>query len=298
MNHGLANSRRLEIFVHVVDLQSFSRAGERLFLTQPAISTQIKMLERVVGRPLFDRRKRSLVLTEAGEALYAYARRFFTLAEEMESGIANTSGLVLGRAEVGATEPWVNELTPLLVDFHQAHPQAFLTVRFGSASYVLESIVENHLGLGFVNQNPRDPRLETTRVSEHEMRLCLFAAPSHPVAGSKQADPHVLESYPFVHYPRQQPGYVDDYFEQLGVRPQYVMELDSTDAIRVAVERGVGLTLLTDDAAFDPKRLVRIPLAAPAYKLQLFAVRNKHRNPSVVERALLDFVISRFAPAQ
>lgn len=293
----LANPRRLKVFLEVADHLSFSQAARRLYLTQPAVSKHIKELERVVGTQLFDHRKRNLSLTEAGHSLYEYARKMIALADEMEATMQGANGTMAGRVVVGGTDVLENSLPDVLIDFRLAHPQVALTLRFGPSRYICDMLLDHRLGLGVVLQNPRDARLEVTTLAETEVELKVVTPPGHPLAEREVVEPKVLEEYPFVQYPPLLPGYIDSYLQQLGVKPRYVMEIESMDGIKRAVERGVGISLLPVSAMTheSPARFVQLKLKAPLFKTAWLAVRNKYRHLTTAERAVLNHVISKYS---
>lgn len=116
---SLRNVRQLEVFLEVADRLSFSRAAERLFLTQPAVSRYIKELEQSIGASLFGHRKRNLSLTDAGQSLQQHARRVLAQIEEMETSLNSVGGVLAGPIRLGASVAWQVLMAEILVDFQR-----------------------------------------------------------------------------------------------------------------------------------------------------------------------------------
>ncbi len=278
----------LKVFVEVAEHLSFSRAAKRLFLTQPSVSRHVKALEQTVGAPLFDHRKRNLALTDVGQALFEYAKRMVALADEAESALTGLGSVIAGHINLAASNLWEPLLIDLLISFQLEHQEVKVTARFSRSQDIFDMLLENKAGLGLVTLSPKDPRLETTVIAERETAPIVIVPRAHPLADLTSVQPAALEEFPMIYFPLQ-PGPAASYFERLGVKPNYRLEVESLDSIKKAVEAGLGISVLAEyDLDPDPTdRFTRIPLAGPVLKRSMSAVRSKHRYFPAAERALL-----------
>ena len=293
----LRNIRRLEAFVEVAELRSFSRAAHRLQLTQPAVSRYIKEIERSIGAPLFEHRQRNLALTEAGQVMYGHARKIITLMEEMESAITGAGGTgFAGPVRVGVGAAWEYPISDALVEFQREHPQVRLRITIGRTREITDWLLENQVSLGFVTEHPRDARLDVTQVAESE--LVLLAAPDHPLARAESVMPEQLEHERFIAYASDQlAARSQTYLGQTGLRPAYVMEIQSFEGVKRAVARGVGIAMIMAHAAsgeLAAGTLVRLRVEAPPWKVPLYALRARSRYVPPAHQAVLDFILARF----
>lgn len=289
MDSHVVNLHRLRVFVQVVEARSFSRAAEQLFLTQPAVSMHIRELEDVLGMQLFERTRR-LTLTAAGEAFYESARKIIATVEDAESNIKRIGGIITGRVSLGVTPGWQGEVTRMLIAFRLRYPDVFLAATFGIVEDFFPQLFDDRLGLALVSRASEDSRLEVIPVAAREHPLMVLASLDNPIAKRKRIDPSELERLPFIHY---EPRKAIQMLEHLKIKPRYVMELESSEAIAMAVAAGLGVTVATKDSVARLHTKIRaIPLAAPPLRLPLLALRGKHRKPSPAEEALLSHILT------
>lgn len=290
--HPLRNLWQLEVFLKVAELLSFSRAAERLFITQPAVSRQIKELERSVGTPLFQHRGRRVSLTPAGENFYLSAKRLLAVVGELESQISQADSKVGGRVVVGTSFGWIGWVSDILTDLGANHPSLRLRITADHYRRTAELVLEGRVGLAFVNQDPGDARFESWILAESSLRF--IAAPDHPLVG-EDVPPSALGSLPFIAYAADgEPSHrylYERYLYQLGVKPTYVMEIGSFDGIKRAVSRGLGigmmLSYLTKEEIADG-RLGELTVTAPPCRIPLVAMRSRSRPISPGERTVLE----------
>lgn len=173
---------RLWIFLQVVDNGGFSAAGAKLFMSQPAVSNQVRRLESGLGATLVDRSGARVRPTAEGEVLAAYARRLFLLADEAVTAVRQVQGLTAGRLAVGGTTTVGTFLLPrLLARFNRAHPGIDLDLYVGNAEQVTQRLVSGEIGLAVLAGHPHAPALSCAEILTDD--LLLVAAPGHRLAG-------------------------------------------------------------------------------------------------------------------
>lgn len=284
MGEDLVNLHRLRVFIQAAECLSFSRAAERLFLSQPAVSALIRELEKSLGVSLFER-KGKLTLTAAGHALYESAHSVVAAVAEAESTVKAVAGSVSGRIDVGVGTMWEHRLPRFLIDFQLRHPQVFLAIRFGLPDDFLQTLVEERLGIIFASRDIQDARLEARRITDYVFSIVALVGSNHPLAGVRALQPQALEQFPFVYYPTRRGG---EMIAHLGIKPRYVMEIESLDGITTAVAAGIGISLTSEfSRKLLPTGVHAIRLVAPPMKMALVAFTSKHRRLSVAEQALL-----------
>lgn len=294
---AVSDVKRLRVFLEVAQQLSFSRAAERLFLTQPAVSKQIKGLERAIGGPLFDHRMRNLQLTELGRTLQVHARQVLADLDALESAITRANGEIAGNVTVAADEGWDHVLPGLLIEFKLHHPRVALTLIRERDRGVFDGLAENRFGLGFVMNDPRDARFETTTISEEELPLAAIVPAGHALASLEVVPLEELGKYPFVFFPADASSRVLERLAGQGAKLNYAMRLATVEGILQAVEAGIGITALWDwavDFAGGNWNVEQRPLAVPPVKRTLLAVKNRARSPSVAEEALLTYIRTHF----
>jgi len=173
----------LEVFATVVSERSFSRAAEKLYRTQPAVSLAVQRLEAELGDKLIDRDMRGakdLVLTDAGRTVYEYARRFANLSDELRDALAELRDMSAGRLTIGANESSTLYLLPHIERYRARHPKIKVQVRRSQSSKIPGELIEGELELGVASYDPGDERI-TTKVIFADA-LVLIVSPRHRFA--------------------------------------------------------------------------------------------------------------------
>jgi DNA-binding transcriptional LysR family regulator len=283
--------RQLRTFLAVADNGSFSIAAERLFVTQPAVSKQIKELEERVGAPLFDRGGR-LGLTEAGYTLLERAHQAHELIEALES-VLEEVGDARGHLELGASSVWEYILPPLMGQFQSQHPEVDMGLKVSNSEQIAGLVSRREAHLGFVGARASDKTLEAIAVAEDE--LLVIAPPGHPLVGGPAVSPSWLHGQVFIQRDRESATaqLSKQYFKDLGVEPKVVMELGSDEAVKAVVQQGYGLAMVS---AFSVSQEVlsgtlgAIALDAPPCVRRLYAIRDASRKPSKIQELFLLYV--------
>jgi len=235
---------RLVVFRAVAEQLSFRKAAEELYLTQPAVSLQIKALEEDLGVQLFDRTGSHIALTEAGNTLLSYARQVHTLLSEAEREVASLSGEHAGRLALGASTTIAQYVLPrLLGEFRREHPRVHATMISGNTEHVVSAVIQQQIALGFIEgpAHSRDVKTEPFLVDE----LVLIVPAAHEWAERGSIGCTEIASTPLLMRERGSGSrkVVEMALERQHIKRsslQIVMELDSTEAIKSAVEAGLG----------------------------------------------------------
>jgi DNA-binding transcriptional LysR family regulator len=273
----------LETFTLVADLGSFSGAARRLGLTQPAVSFQVKALEKELGASLIDRSRGKVVLTPAGRTAYEHARKILADREEMIADIPRTTGEVAGQLRVGAsTVPGEYLLPEALADFKHHYPQVTISLVIGDSSGVVSMVEGELVELGFVGLRP-DSRLKVEPFAQD--RIVLVTPARHALARRKKvalseltAEKWVMRASSSGTRERSEAA-----FRDAGISTddlEVVAEMGSTHAVLSAVAAGMGIALVSDRAATEPSRggLVRlIEVSGAELVRQFYAVYSGER---------------------
>jgi DNA-binding transcriptional LysR family regulator len=234
----------LKVFVTVAQERSFSRAARKLHRTQPAVSQAIRRLEDAAGERLIDRTSRDGTLTDAGEVLLDYGERLLRLASEATGAVADLREVRKGRVVIGANEGSVHAVLPLIAAFHAQHPSVLVEVRRVPARQMAQEVLLRSIEFGVLTFNPPDRDLLSFIVATDE--LVLLVRPDHPFAAEKQVSMEDLGQQTIIAHNDPSPTRerVLKTFEQRQAPLNIRLSLPSLDAIKRAVEMGLGVALL------------------------------------------------------
>jgi LysR family transcriptional regulator, transcriptional activator of the cysJI operon len=236
---------RLKVFRTVAGHLSFRKAGETLYLTQPAVTLQIKMLEEELGTRLFERSASGVTLTEAGQTLLEFANRLSELAEQAEDRLAKQKGEAAGELFLGASTTIAQYILPsLLAAFARKYPGIHLRVASENTEHIAEGVASGRFGLGLIEGPPLRRDLKTEAWFDDE--LVIVAPASHEWAGTSTILAEQLINVPLVVRERGSGSrhVVEKGLQKAGLRLsslKIVMELDSTEAILSCIEAGLGI---------------------------------------------------------
>ncbi len=238
--------RQLRTFKTVADLTSFSLAAQRLKLSQPSVSYQVKELEEALGLPLLDRLGKRVQLTEAGTLLYGYARRMLDTLDEATVAIEEMRGIHRGSLRVGAsTTVGIYLLPAALGAFKKLHPGLVISLEIGSRARVQEEVLNNVLDLAVVGPASKDPDLAIVPFLSDE--LVVVAPAGHPLAGKAGLSLKDLAKEPFIMREATSGSRwsLEKEARKAGAKLVAAMELGSNGAIKHAVESGLGLAVIS-----------------------------------------------------
>lgn len=240
---------RLRVFRAVAENLSFRKAGEQLYLSQPAVTLQIKALEEELGISLFERGARGVTLLPAGETLLNYARRISLLAEEAEHALANAIGELSGELVIGASTTIAQYvLPPRLAAFARRFPGVRLRMLSQNTDRICEGVASGKYMLGFIEGPARRQDLKIEPWFEDE--LLLVVPKSHEWAELAFVRPEQLLREPLVmrEHGSGSRHVVELALQHAGLRLsalRIVMELDSTEAILSCVQAGLGIGIVS-----------------------------------------------------
>lgn len=240
---------RLKVFRAVAKHLSFRKAAEELYLSQPAVSLQIKTLEEEVGLQLFDRSGSHISLTAAGDTLLRYANRLDALATEAEGALSAFRGEVRGRLAIGASLTIAQYVLPrLLGPLLQQNPQLKVRVTTHNTERVIEDVVEQRSELGLIEGPARRRDVALEPVLEDE--LVVIVPPAHEWAEQGEIDVEQLRAVPLL-LREQGSGsrlVAELALRKVGIRPRdlhVLLECDMTEAIKSGVEAGLGIGIVS-----------------------------------------------------
>ncbi len=234
----------LKVLLTVADEKSFSRAAEKLLRTQPAVSLAIQKLEADLGERLIDRTGKELLLTDAGQIVYDYARRFENLQAELENLLAELRDNSAGRLVVGANESTSLYLLGHIERYRRLYPKVKVQVRRSLSSKIPSELIDGELELGVISYDPEDDRLQTMVLyTDH---LAFVVSPEHRFAGRSEISINELGMETFIAHYVLSPyrAVVLKEFQRHKVPLNMDVEMPTVETIRRMVQRNEGVAFL------------------------------------------------------
>ncbi len=281
---------QLETFLEVARHSSFSRAAEKRFRTQPAISSQIRALEEEVGAKLFDRSGGKVALTGAGKIFQQYAEQTLEARKTMLVTVAEMERVPRGEIVVGANEGTCLHILPeVFAEFRKLYPEVGVQISRLERDKILESIIDNSVDFGVVSTPVDDKRL--TVVTIHRDELVIIVPPSHPLSRARKAGIADVAQYPLL-LPKvgRTRDALEDLFHERGLKPKIAMELDSSELLKRFVAANVGVGFIARSNVMEDVKagvLAAIPIADAAIRRDLALVFRKDK---ALSRAALAFI--------
>lgn len=235
---------QLKAFVEVARNASFSRAAEKLFRTQPAISAQIRSLEEDIGARLFDRTGGRVTLTDGGKLFLEYAEETLQARRNIVRALAEMSRTPRGELVVSANEATCLYILPqVFAHFKGKHPRVSVSIARNERSRTLEAVLAQEVDFGVTTQPINDPRL--TIVPVHKDELVVITSVGHPLTATHATKLANVAAYPLI-LPKQgrTRDLIDQMFSQRDLKPQISMELESSELIKRFAVAGVGIGFL------------------------------------------------------
>ena len=296
--------RRLRVFHAVAKHLSFTKAAEALFMTQPAVTFQVRQLEEQFDTRLFDRALGRIALTPAGVVALEYSERILALSGELDARLKEMSGQEAGPLLIGASTTIAEFLLPqVLGEFKVRHPSVVPHLFVANSEAVQERVAERSLDLGFIEGDTHLPSLVHDFCCEDELRV--VCAPKHVLARGASVAPQALAEHAYI---SRELGsgtreVVDRYLQQAGLAAdslQVVMEASSPEALKGMVATGLGFAIMSRVTVAKEVRLgelVEVALAPPLVR-QLAVVYPKERFHSRVIEGFVQFAKQRLAARQ
>lgn len=284
---------QLEVFLAVARERRFSRAAEKLFRTQSAVSQTIHKLEDEVGEPLFDRSSREGVMTDAGKVLYEYAEKLINLRAEATESLNELRELQTGKLDIAANELTVLYLLPLLAEFRRLHPMIKITVDRALGSRIPDDVLQHSIEFGILSYEPQEPNLHSIVVYHDE--LVFVVPPTHPLASETQVSIKQLGAESFVAHIVNSPyrEKVIQTFKSHKTPLHMGLELPTLQAMKQYVAMGNGVAFLPEISVENEVargELVRIPIRELQLKRKLRLIYRKGANLSHAGTAFLKVV--------
>ncbi|HCI78719.1 MAG TPA: LysR family transcriptional regulator [Ktedonobacter sp.] len=292
--HNL-NLHQLATFQVVAKHCSYIRAAEELHFSQPAVSAQIRQLEETLGVKLFDKIGRRTHLTKAGEELYLYSQKIFSLIDETVETMSALASPDSGRLSVGADTTVGTYVIPnLLGKFRDIYPRVEITLEVVNPNPLLEELVNNRIDMAIMSRIPQEASVFSAPFAHNE--LVLIAHPTHRLAG--------IDNIPFSeiareHFLMRETGSgtraaLEKAFQDAGYPLQVSMQVGNNSAIKQSVAAGLGIALISRvaiDMELETHRLVMLDVEGFPLMRRWLLVHLKDKNLSATARAFKSFLL-------
>ena len=284
----------LKVFCDLAESGSFSLAASKNFITQSAVSQQIRSLEERYSRELVERSKGHVRLTQAGEVLYQAGKEIIQKYREIEDSLQTLSRSVAGTVRVATVySVGLYELSSPLKKYLRTFPDVNIHLEYTRANKIYEEVIRGDMDLGIVAYPSKRPQVLVTPFRED--RLVLVCAPQHPFAEFHRLSIKRLNGEKFVGFERDVPTRraLDRIFRQHGVKVQYIMEVDNIETIKRVVEIGSGISIVPEPSIAQEVKaetLKAIPFTDEVVvrPLGIISKRGRRFTPAVQE--FIDFL--------
>lgn len=292
--------RRLQVFYTVAKQLSFTRAADILYMTQPAVTFQVKQLEEHFNTRLFERSHGKISLTPAGDLVMGYAERILAMTAEMEARVGELTGQVTGPLMIGASTTIAEyQLPRILGEFKERFPQVQARLTVANSETIAAKVADHSIDVGLIEAPSHHPSLHTVACCEDE--LVMVCSPNHPLAGKSSVTARELAEQPYVsrEHGSGTREVIDEFFKAQGVNPDDLhleMELGSREAIKGAVEAGLGIAIMSASTVGKEIQLgtvAAVPLSPPLTR-ELSMVYAPEKFRSKLLDAFLSFVENKF----
>lgn len=286
--------QQLRLFESVSRLGSYTRAAEELFLTQPAVSIQVKRLEAQAGLPLFEKIGKKTFTTAAGKVMYDASLDILNRVEDLNNSLEELKGTVKGNLQVSVVTTAKYFLPNLLGAFLQQYPDVEPKLKFINRARVIERLMNNEDDFVVMGQIPDDDNLEAHPFLNNILGIVAHA--DHPLANKKNISIEELVKQRFLI--REAGSGTRVVFEQLlkehGLKVEPYMELGSSEALKQAVMAGLGiavLSLYSVQLERDVNKLIVLDVEGFPMKRRWYLVHLKGRKLSLVARTFFDYIL-------
>lgn len=289
------NLHQLATFQVVAKHCSYVRAAEELHFSQPAVSAQIRQLEESLGVKLFDKIGRKTHLTQAGEELYLYSQKIFSLIDETLDTMESLRSPYYGRLSVGADTTVGTYVIPkFLGKFRQMYPEVEITLEVFNHNYLAEALVSNRIDMGIMGRVPNDIPVFVAPFAANE--LVIVAPPTHRLANCERIP---LTDLAREHFLMREMGSgtraaLEAVFHEAGLPLQVSMQVGNNSAIKQGVQAGLGIALISRvalDMELETNRLVMLDVEGFPVMRQWRLLHLKEKNLSATARAFKLFLL-------
>lgn len=288
---------QLNIYCKVIELKSFSKAGDAVYLTQPTVSSHMKALEDHFGTRLIDRLGKEAVPTKAGELLYEHARRLIALKDETETALAEFQGKIRGRLVIGgSTIPGGYILPEIVGAFIKGYPEVRVSLIIGDTEAVIDGILKGELELGIVGAKTEDRQILQKKFMEDQMRLIIPG--DHKWAKENRISPKALFTEPFIMRERGSGTLksIQMSLSEIGIRLEdlhIIARMGSTQAVIQGIKSNVGVSILSTVAVKEELlrgSLIALDVEGLTLRRSFYLTTHTHRTSSPLCSAFKKFL--------
>jgi len=290
----------LKTFCDLVDSGSFTKAAGQNFVSQSAVSQQLRALEARYGRKLLERGPgQAVVLTDAGRLLYSEGKTLLDRFQRLEQRLRQGAEVMAGTVRVATVySVGLHALPPYVKHFLRAHPQVNVRVEYSRTDKVYEACLAGTIDLGIVAQPSRRAQLDILLLRPDP--LVLVVSPEHPLAQRRKVPLAALKGEPFVAFERSVPTRkaIDRLLKERRVAVSIVTEFDNIETIKRSVEAGLGVSILPQNTVRNEARartLCALPLNGGPFTRSIGILRRKGRELTPAAQAFLEMLISEMA---
>lgn len=291
--------RQLEVFEAVAHHLSYSRASEKLHLTQPAVSIQIRQLEEAIGIPVFEQIGKKIYLTEAGHELRRYARNIVQQLEEAEQVFEEMKGMRRGKLAISVASTAGYFMPILLAEFSKRFPEVALSLTVSNREALLQQFAQNEMDFAIMGRPPDGLGLEFTSFLKNP--LVVIAPPDHALAASKQIPLTRIQQENFIE--REQGSgtrsATERFFAAKGLKLKTSTEMSKNESIKQAVQAGMGLSILSLNTVMlelEAKRLTVLDVEDFPIMRHWYLVHRSGKRLPGVALAFQAFILKEAAP--
>lgn len=290
--------RQLRVFEAVANHLSYSRAAEALHLTQPAVSMQIKRLEESAGMPLFEQLGKKIYLTEAGKEFWQYCRNILDQLSEAENVLAEMKGVDRGKLTISVATTASHFATQLLAEFCRRYSKVSVSLNVTNRETLLSHLAQNEMDMVIMGKPPEGLDLEATSFMENP--LVIIAAINHPLANTPNIPLQRLQQETFL--VREQGSgtriAMERFFTEQGIRLTTGTEMSTNEAIKQAVQAGMGLGILslhTVALELEAKRLTVLDVRSFPIMRDWYVVHRKGKRLTATAQIFKEFLLDEGA---
>jgi DNA-binding transcriptional LysR family regulator len=291
----MLNFNQLRVFYFAAKNLNFTRAANALYITQPAVTAQIKSFEAFCNLKLFKKRGRKIYLTDEGKSLYIYAQKIFKYEKEIENVIEDMRELKRGILSLGTTKAYARYFMPLMITtFHKNYPNIKIQLNEGSSLEMTNSLLDFKIEVAVIAKAEDNAEIKLFPFSQEEMAVILPR--NHPLTKKKAVTFSDLAEERFI---MKESGsgtrkLVEELFANEGCTPNILMETSNTEFIKQLVQRGEGISFVVKEAVaaeLKEKKLATVPLMGPMVYLDVSIAYLKEQVLSPSAKAFVDTLI-------
>lgn len=287
----MLNLNQLRIFYCVAKNLSFTKAAKELFISQPAVTAQVKLFEDHCDLKFFKKKGRSICLTDEGTALYSHASKVFEYEKKLEEVIDELKNLRQGALHIGTTKTYARYFMPFLMRaFHKHYPQIKIHLDEGSSLDMNHSLLQLKIDIAIITKVEDHPGMEFIPFSIEEVIFIL--SPKHPFAGRTSVSVQELAMEPII---MRESGsgtrkFINELFDKHQCSPNILMETSNSEFIKQLVARGDGISFLVRESVAEElrqKNLATVPIEGEDILLDTNIAYLKKQHLSLCAQAFL-----------